>query len=498
MEISSFVSQDLAHKCPEKSYQEKRSEFLQETVHKAKYSGLAFSADECQANSIYQAKIASKFQTDFEDDFFYDSAMKYKKEIENHTLFGDIYSMPKGVIHHHHMTSSLDVDQLKDFILGNPHIYQRQFTHLPTKYPSRLIYTIEPKEDDVPFQKIFDTWREANPSKDAKDYFLENLSMLPNELAKTKNNNDCWACFMPKYFFALHVMQYEEYYRKHLINLFQQCVDEKIYRLETRLTPGRMTDERMNIIPIEREMQIYSDCLQQIREKTPNFSFGIIVEMIRIWKVQDIEKTIKLAFDLKKRYPDLIIGMDLDGNEDVFPKFEALSSVMLQAEDLKKEYNVELPWILHCGESLDVNNQNLIDGHLLNSKRLGHGINLFKHSYLMDILKEKKVCIEINPISHQILKNVRDLRMHPAIGYLNLGLKVSISNDDPTVYNTKGVSYDFFVAMAGCQFNLLDIKVVILNSIECSEASEKEKAIYHEKFEQEWKLFIETFINKYI
>jgi len=405
--------------------------------------------------------------------------------------------MPKGVLHHHHMTSSLDVDLCQEFMVGNPHIYMRQFTHIKTNYPSRLVYTTEPKEGDVPLQRIIDEWRQANPEKDIREYFAENLSMFPEELAKARNNNECWGCFMPKYFFALHVMQYEEFYRKHLLNLFQQCVDEKIYRLETRLTPGKVMDEKMALIPVEREMQIYYECVDKIREKEPSFSFGIIVEMIRIWKVEDIEKTIKLAFDLKKKYPDLIIGMDLDGNEDVFPKFEKLAPVMLQAEDMKKEYDVELPWILHCGESLDVKNQNLIDGHLLNSRRLGHGLTLFKQSYLLEILKERKICIEINPISHQTLKNVRDLRMHPAIGYLNMGLKVSISNDDPTVYNTEGVSYDFFVSMVGLQFDLLDIKLVVLNSIECSEASKEQKVDYMEKFDQEWRLFIDGFLKKY-
>jgi len=45
-------------------------------------------------------------------------------------------------------------------------------------------------------------------------------------------------------------------------------------------------------------------------------------------------------------------------------------------------------------------NENLIDLILLNSKRIGHGVNLAKHSYLMDIIRERKIVIEANPLSN--------------------------------------------------------------------------------------------------
>ena len=67
-----------------------------------------------------------------------------------------------------------------------------------------------------------------------------------------------------------------------------------------------------------------------------------------------------------------------------------LKNVLLKANDLRKEYSLYLPWILHCGESIRVRNQNLIDGYLLESKRFGHGINLYKYLGLLDKIKEKK------------------------------------------------------------------------------------------------------------
>lgn len=84
--------------------------------------------------------------------------------------------------------------------------------------------------------------------------------------------------------------------------------------------------------------------------------------------------------------------------------------------------------------------------------------------------------------------------MHPAIGYLNYVIYISINNDDLTLYNTKGVNYDFFLAAASMEFDILDFKLCCLNSIESAEISEDIKEKYKIKFEDEWRLFCEDVI----
>ena len=47
--------------------------------------------------------------------------------------------------------------------------------------------------------------------------------------------------------------------------------------------------------------------------------------------------------------------------------------------------DLELPWILHCGESIRALNYYLIDGFLINAKRIRHVINLFKLGNLWEM-----------------------------------------------------------------------------------------------------------------
>ena len=185
----------------------------------------------------------------------------------------------------------------------------------------------------------------------------------------------------------------------------------------------------------------------------------------------------KLSFEMKKKCPEIICGMDITGDEDNFKTFYELKDTMLKVENLKKEYSLNIPQILHCGESIKTRNENLIDGFLMKSKRFGHSINLYKYIGLIDKLKEKKICVEINPISNQTLRVVKDLRMHPAIGYLNYGINICINNDDPTIFNTEGVNYDFFICAACMEFDLFDFKLIGLYSIESSEISDELKKI---------------------
>ena len=152
---------------------------------------------------------------------------------------------------------------------------------------------------------------------------------------------------------------------------------------------------------------------------------------------------------------------------------------------------------MHVGETIKGNNYNILDSFLLGVKRIGHATNLYKLGSLCKIIKEKGIILEINPISNQTLRLVRDLRIHPCIAYHNNGVKICISNDDPTLYNTKGVCYDWFVAAVTMEFNLLDFKCFAINSIEGSQISEEIKNIYKSSFLKEWDKFLDILIEKY-
>jgi len=90
----------------------------------------------------------------------------------------------------------------------------------------------------------------------------------------------------------------------------------------------------------------------------------------------------------------------------------------------------------------------------------------------MDIVKEKDICIECNPVSNQVLRYINDIRVHPIRTIHNYGVKVVIAPDDPGLFNLKGVTDDFYFLAIGVEFNLKDFKLAIFNSIKYSQAKQ--------------------------
>lgn len=144
--------------------------------------------------------------------------------------------------------------------------------------------------------------------------------------------------------------------------------------------------------------------------------------------------------------------------------------------------------------------QNMIDAILLNTSRIGHGFALTKHPKAMDEVFRRNIAIEISPISNQVLKLVRDLRNHPAAILFSQGFPVVISCDDPLMWGTKGLSYDFYEAFMGftsAEADLRTLKQLAVNSIVYSGMDDEDKNKMMWFWGQKWGHFLDEVINNY-
>ena len=60
----------------------------------------------------------------------------------------------------------------------------------------------------------------------------------------------------------------------------------------------------------------------------------------------------------------------------------------------------------------------MFDAVMLGSKRIGHGFNLYYFPLLMEMIKEREIVIEVNPISNNVLRYSDNFAVHPVNYYL--------------------------------------------------------------------------------
>lgn len=96
--------------------------------------------------------------------------------------------------------------------------------------------------------------------------------------------------------------------------------------------------------------------------------------------------------------------------------------------------------LLDTGGSDDPTNSNLYDAAALGSKRIGHGFALLKHPHLVKRFKRDEsipgsgICIELCPISNELLHLCRKVKEHPYPELLAAGIPCTVNSDNPSLF----------------------------------------------------------------
>ena len=183
---------------------------------------------------------------------------------------------------------------------------------------------------------------------------------------------------------------------------------------------------------------------------------------------------------------DFVIGLDLVSEEDQSrPLYEFAD--LLGSEEVK---NSGLKLFLHCGESLLMSNDFVIDAYLMGAERVGHAFNLYRNPELVKKFAEEKIAIEVCPISNFKLEYLSDLRLHPALGYMRSGIPVVICSDDGVYMTPEPLVDDFYAIILSWDLSLGDIKALCKNSITYSGLEKSETDELMTAWEGQWDAFI--------
>lgn len=117
----------------------------------------------------------------------------------------------------------------------------------------------------------------------------------------------------------------------------------------------------------------------------------------------------------------------------------------------------------------------------------------------MQLIKERDIPIEVNPVSNHVLTFIDDFRNHPCSVYFSDNYPVVISSDDYGSWNVAPMSHDYYMAFLGVAARWQDLRLLkklALNSIKYSGMSETEKNIALVKWTTEWDKFIDEIVGE--
>lgn len=136
--------------------------------------------------------------------------------------------------------------------------------------------------------------------------------------------------------------------------------------------------------------------------------------------------TLLQAFEDLGRPKD-VVGLDLAGDEEMSYPAE-LPSMFRDAKD-----RFGLGISIHAGETgRGENVRSAIE--LFDADRIGHGTAAGKDPALLDLLAERRICVEVCPISNRLTGAVPPNEAHPLQEFRRHGVPFVICSDNPAIH----------------------------------------------------------------
>ncbi len=411
-----------------------------------------------------------------------------KEQIRSTLLFSFIEQMPKGGLLHVHSGSVATAKWMVEELATGPNCYVYWEENGPILQGTIHFY---PDNEAPPGFVLIGKLRKS--IEGFNDKLISMLEMEPEDL----QSDTLWKKFEESFARSTGLIHYKPCFIKYYTHALEELIKDNIQYMELRSLNNTIYELDGTIECPDVGIGTFIEIKKELQKKHPDFNFNLIYtehrEDLHNQKLCRVER----AYRLRSLYPDFIIGYDLVGEEETGASTLSYVGSLQRKAALQEKYEIDLPCYFHAGETLLSSSGNLYDAVLLKCKRVGHALNLFLFPYLIEKMIEEDICVEVCPISNQVLGYVSDLRVHPAAGYLKAGVPCVLSSDDPGLFGYYGMTPDIWEAVMAWDLDLKALKQLCMNSLKYSGMNllEKEKALL--TWQKRWDCFVEEKERQY-
>ena len=241
------------------------------------------------------------------------------------------------------------------------------------------------------------------------------------------------------------------------LDLLERLSKQGIRYAEIRMAPTLSTSKGLSQ---DKVVDILFRTLKEGKQLY-NIDSNLILCMMRGFPHESNLETVEVA----NKYKDKgVVAIDLAGAEALFP-----NELYEEEFKLAKEYGLRVT--IHAGEAGDYTS--VWSAIKYGANRIGHGTHSYQDKKLMDYLRDNEIALEMCPTSNVDTKAVKSISEMPIKEYLEHGIKVTLSTDDPTVSNVTLLEEYENLAKIGYTYN--DLLTIAKNTVKYSFASDEIK-----------------------
>jgi adenosine deaminase len=211
------------------------------------------------------------------------------------------------------------------------------------------------------------------------------------------------------------------------------------------------------------EVQPLTEAIRVGLARVPEIEVALVADLVRDFGPAQGAITLAKVNEVRDQG---VIGIGIGGSEQAFPP-EPFAAVFESARRLGFRTSA------HAGEAAGAPS---IWGAIRNLRvdRIGHGTRAYEDEALLDALAERKIPLEMNPLSNVRTGVVPSFEAHPIRRYFEHGIIITVNTDDPKMFgNSLAEEYRLLEEKLG--FTRDDIRTLILQGVRAAWLSEGRK-----------------------
>ena len=255
--------------------------------------------------------------------------------------------------------------------------------------------------------------------------------------------------------------------------------EQNVIYTEVRYSP--------HLLSTKEPAKAFAAITQGLRRGCKQFSVTVNQILCAICFVPDWSKEIvALADEHRQDFPCAVVGIDIAAGETHFEEDSPYRQGHYEMCQMAREMGLNIT--IHAGETPD-SAQNVPTAiEQYGARRIGHAYRIANRQDILDLVRDKKIHIESCPTSSVETGGWQktDWKEHPANRFRDYGISLSLSSDDPAVFNTS-LTWQYRIALKKMGWQKSDILNMLQDAIEASFLDDDGKENLRREI-KEWKV----------